>query len=254
MIQIGNDGGLLPRRGDAQAHPRRPGAPAADGPGGLDGRVPDRHRRHDQGALPRARRARRRDRRLLQGPGRLQAHPVQRRAGAGAQRRQPGGLLHRRQGPDDHRRRAGHPARVRAQHAHDHAVPGGRTRRGAVRPRRVCRRPCRPRTRRRRTPCWSRPPPTPRRTATSSRPPATAGERGAGGAGGGQGHAHLHASRPRLPAHPAGAGQDGERPLRPGVRPQDGRARRGRPALRQRHPDRRAVLRRRPGDRVPGGG
>ena len=57
----------------------------------------DDHRpqRDQQDPVPRTRRARRRHRRLLAGPGRLQAHHVQRRAGAGAGVRQPPRLLHR---------------------------------------------------------------------------------------------------------------------------------------------------------------
>ena len=121
--------------GHAQTHAGRPRAPQPHRPGGVHGRVPVRGRRHDQGAVPGAGRARRRRGGLLEGPGRLQADPVQRRAGSLPQRGQPAGLLHRRPRPDGDRRRAGDAAGLRAQHAHRHAVPGGRPGGGAVRPR-----------------------------------------------------------------------------------------------------------------------
>ena len=110
MIQIANDGGLLPQGRQAREHAGRPRVPDAQRRGSGDGRVHLHRRDHGQDALPRARRARRRDRRLLAGAGRLQAHPLQRRPGARPQRGQPGGLLHRRRGPDRHRRRARHVA------------------------------------------------------------------------------------------------------------------------------------------------
>ena len=136
MIQIGNDGGLLPRAVTHKSTPVGLEIPACPAPRSQAmGEYASDRRRDGQGALPRARRARRRDRGLLAGPGRLQAHPVQRRAGARPQRGQPRGLLHGRLRPDRHRRRAGHRRGLRPQHPHHHAVPGRRPGRAAVRPR-----------------------------------------------------------------------------------------------------------------------
>ncbi len=221
MIQIGNDGGLLPQAAPLKNTPVVPGGADAQRGGSGDGRVPLHHRHHGQDALPRARRACRRDRRLLAGPGRLQAHPLQRRPRAGPQRGQPRGLLHRRRGPDRHRRRARHACGLRAQHAHDPAVPGRRPGRGAVRPRaagaraagRLCGRagPCAGPVgglrRRLRSPGGA----GDRRARRLSRGPA---RRLAGGGalhppGGRVEHAHVHPSRPRLPADAPRAGQDG---------------------------------------------
>ena len=97
MIQIGTEGGLLP-------------APAVlpNQPVDYVTRPPERHarQREQQDAVPRPRRARRRDRRLLAGTAGVEADPLQRRAGSGAELRRPLRLLHRRSGPDGGRRRA----------------------------------------------------------------------------------------------------------------------------------------------------
>ncbi len=66
---------------------------------------------------------------------------------------------------------------------------------------------------------------------------------------GDQRHADVHAAGARLPPHPAGPGQDGQRALRPGLRAQDGHAGRGRAALGERRADRRC--RTRPSTRPP---
>ena len=184
MIQIGNDGGLLPQAVRAARTRRSASREAADGEGLADGRrhCDRRHRRQD--ALPRAGRARRRDRRLLAGPARLQAHPLQRRAGAGAVRRQPRRLLHRRPRPDARsaarraRRPATAPTRARSCSSRSKAPPRRpfdleRAAAGAAG--RLSRPP--------RTPSSSpRPPTTPRTARVLPRGPAPGGR-------------HAHASR-----------------------------------------------------------
>ena len=125
------------------------------------------------------------------------------------------------------RGRAEHRRGLRAQHAHDPAVPGRRRRLAGLRPQATAARPAgrlrrlpgsdpraRGRLRRR-----LRRPTGPRRRPREGR------------------HAVVHATRPRLPADAAGAGQDGERAVRPRLRAQDGHPGRGRAALGHRRAD-----------------
>ena len=170
MIQIGTEGGFLPAPVVLANHA---------------GRLrlqPPRHRRaerHEPHAAARPGRAGRRDRRLLAGAGRLQAHPVQRRARAGPGVRPALRLLHRRPGPDRRpaarRRPCPATARTPAPSCSSRCRPG--TAGARVQPGQRCRRRCRPPTARpsRSRSCRRRPttPPSARRR----RPTPTRGSR-----------------------------------------------------------------------------
>ena len=215
MIQIGNDGGLLPQAARSQ-----------NTPVGVEYQTPSAA---DQamGEFPSIVAITAKTLYLApgeradvivdfsQGPRRLQAHPLQRRPCAGAQRRHPRGLLHRRRGPDRHRRRAGH-----ARRATDPTRARSCSSRSTARPRRRstssgCSARCRPPTRPRRIRSWSRRPsttqptgPRPARRRRSRqprrRPPSRAPRRTAAGEGM-QGGMQTSRSRRRPPrASPKG--------------------------------------------------